>query len=324
MPEPTIDLSIVTVNWNSVDYLRECFSSIYRFTQGLTFEIIVVDNASPIRDVDDLGVQFPETRIIKSDTNLGFAGANNLGFKHSVGTYVLFLNPDTVLQSPAINQMVDHIRSLPNAGILGCKLLNTDLSVQLSSIQKFPKILNQVLDIEFLQLRWPGCPLWDISPLMSDSQHPVEVDMISGACMLMRREVFATVNMFSEDYFMYAEDIDLNYKVKKAGYTNYYVGDTRIVHHGGGSSSRQKVNQYKTIMKYRAMRLYYRKNRGSSYEVLYRAALGASAAGRLLFLGLMYLFGNVAWKRSTVSMAAEKWKIILKWALGRYESPINN
>ena len=104
---------------------------------------------------------------------------------------------------------------------MGCKLLNTDLSVQLSSIQKFPTILNQVVDAEYLRLRWPQCPLWGIAPLFAENVKLLKVDVIPGACMLLRRKVFEQVGMFSEDYFMYAEDLDLNFKLKAAGFTNY-------------------------------------------------------------------------------------------------------
>ena len=107
--------------------------------------------------------------------------------------------------------------------------------------------------------------------------------------------------MFSEDYFMYAEDLDLNYKLKQAGYTNYYVGDTAIVHHGGRSSSRQKVSQWSTTMKYRAMTRYYRKTRGRLYELMYRAIMGCAAVGRLFLLGIAYLFGSFVWDQGIES-----------------------
>jgi len=311
-----MELSIIIVNWNSVDYLRECLSSIYEFTRGIEFEIIIVDNASPEANVDELCEAFPAVKIEKSAKNLGFAGANNLGFVNSTGEFVLFLNPDTKLISPAVTNLLEKMRTLPDAGVLGCKLLNSDRSTQLSSIQKFPKILNQILDIDFLQQRWPGCPLWDISPLFSLTPDVFKVEMISGACMLLRRSVFAQVGMFSEEYFMYAEDIDLNYKVHQAGFQNYYVSSSSIVHHGGGSSSRQRVNQWKTLMKYRAMRMYYQKMYGRPYEGLYRASMGCSAAFRLLLLGILYPISGVLKKKESVLAAADKWRTILKWALG--------
>src|SRR4051812_17016808 len=107
--QPTMDLSIICVNWNSVTYLRECLASIYRWTKDLAFEVIVVDNASPADDVGTLKQHFSDIRIIKSPTNLGFAGANNLGFRHSSGDCVLFLNPDTKLVNPAINILMEQL-----------------------------------------------------------------------------------------------------------------------------------------------------------------------------------------------------------------------
>jgi GT2 family glycosyltransferase len=311
-----MELSIISVNWNSSDFLLECITSIQKHTKNIAYEIIVVDNASAKEDVDKLRQRFPEISIIGSQENLGFAGANNLGFRHSTGEYVLFLNPDTKLDSPAINIMVGRMKLLPDAGIVGCRLLNTDLSVQLTSIQKFPTILNQVLDLEYLQLRWPHCPLWEVAPLFSNDVKLVNVEVISGACMLLRRNVFEQVGMFSEDYFMYAEDVDLNYKVKRSGLTNYYVGEATIVHYGGGSSSRQEVNHWATIMKYRAMRRLFAKTRGQLYGSLFRAAMGFAAVGRLVLLVLAYPLGNIVWKRESLRVAMEKWKVILKWAIG--------
>lgn len=310
-----MELSIISVNWNSVDYLRECIASIYEHTHGVSFEMVVVDNASPQGGVEALKEQFPEVKIIKSAKNLGFAGANNLGFRESCGRYVLFLNPDTELNSPALSIMLEQMESVPDAGIVGCRLLNTDLSVQITSIQKFPTILNQVLDLEYLQMRWPGCPLWDIAPLFCDKVSPLEVEVISGACMLLKREVFQEVGMFTEDYFMYAEDIDLNYKVKQAGFRNYYVGAASIVHHGG-RSSRQEPGQWATAMKYRAMGKLFRKTKGELYGLLYRATMGCSAVGRLLVLALAYPLANVLWNKRSLQAAWRKWRVIFRWSVG--------
>ena len=307
-----MDLSIICVNWNSLDYLRECIASVYEQTRGVSFEIIVVDNASPDEDVDCLLEHFPQIITIKSRNNLGFAGANNLGFMRSCGSYVLFLNPDTKLVGPAISTMLESIAALPDSGIVGGKLLNSDLSVSTSSIQRYPTILNQILNVEILRRRWPGCPLWDLSPLFSESLQPVRVEVIPGACMLLRRKVFSEAGMFSEDYFMYAEDLDLNYKVKTLGLANYYIGRAEIIHHGGKSSSRQRVSQWATKMKYRAMSLLFRKMHGRTYGAMYRLAMGATAAGRLIVLAMIFPFG----KRESVRSASGKWSAVMKWALG--------
>src|ERR1700677_4776848 len=146
-----MELSIICVNWNSLEYLRECVRSVYAETKGIDFEIIVVDNASPEGGIDTLRDEFPQIKVVKSPDNLGFARATKLGFQDSSGQYVLLLNPDTRLAGPAINQLLNAIKSLPDAGIVGGKLLNSDLSVQTQAIQKFPTILNQLLNIEALR-----------------------------------------------------------------------------------------------------------------------------------------------------------------------------
>ncbi|HEY3128370.1 MAG TPA: glycosyltransferase family 2 protein [Acidobacteriota bacterium] len=311
-----MDLSIISVNWNSVEYLRACIASIYEYTVGISFEIIVVDNASPTQDVDLLKQHFRDVRIIKSATNLGFARANNLGFKASSGRYLLFLNPDTELVSPAINVLLERLKSLPAAGIVGCKLLNSDLSVQTSCIQKFPTIVNQVTDIEYLRVRWPNCRLWGIGPLFASHAGPATVEVISGACMMVKREVFEEVAMFSEEYFMYAEDVDLSYKIRRIGLINYYVGEATMIHHGGRSTAGQVPNQRDTIMKSKAILQFCTKTRGRLYGLLYRAAMVLAAMGRLMLIAVMFALGNTVWKREVLQSAAAKWTAVLKWAVG--------
>jgi GT2 family glycosyltransferase len=306
-----MDLSIIFVNWNSVNYLRECITSIYEHTSGIAYEIVVVDNASPEGEVDALKEMFPEIVLIKSATNLGFAGANNVGFLESKGRCVLFLNPDTKLINPAINIALQELDSLPDAGIVGCKLLNADMSVQTSSIMKFPGILNQVFQSEVLRLRWPSFPLWNIGPLLSNDPTPAKVEVITGACMMMRREVFANVGMFSEEYFMYAEDVDLCWKVLRAGFTNYYTGEGNIIHYGGVSSPRE----WQTVMKTKAEQQLQVKFRGHFYGFLFRSALALNAALRLALLATMSLFqksGNGKEKSNTTVI---KYRAILKTLL---------
>jgi hypothetical protein len=306
------ELSIVFVNWNSADYLRECITSIYTHTKDVQFELIVVDNASPQRGVDGLKEQFPGTILIKSPENLGFARANNLGFKHCSGRYVLFLNPDTQLVGPAIQVLLNHLKSLSQVGIVGCKLLNSDLSVHTSSIQKFPTILGQVTDIEYIRLRWPNCKLWGIAPVFAECAAPTKVEVIPGACMMMKREVFERVGGFSEEYFMYGEDLDLCYKVVHAGFVNYYVGSAAVIHHGGKSSGRREVNQWATGMKFTSILRFVRKSRGRFYGASFRLVVGFVALIRLLVIALAFPFID----RTTRQFVISKWWAIFNWAVG--------
>ena len=305
-------LSILCVNWNSLCYLRACIGTIYQNAPHIPFEIVVVDNASPEGGIDTLQELYPDIRLIKSDRNLGFAGANNLGFQYCSGDYVLLLNPDTEIIGGALDLMLDQLRNNPDAGIVGCKLLNSDMTVSTTSIQRFPTITNQILTVERLRVRFPDLSLWSIGPLFRPVQGAIRVDVIPGACMMLKRAVFEKVGLLSEDYFMYAEDIDLNYKVRKLGLRSYYVGAAEVVHHGGKSSTQQPASQWSTIMVHRAMVRYFRKSRGVGYSVVYRIAIGCAACFRLLILAAMLVLGG----RKNFRCAASKWSHVLRWSLG--------
>lgn len=314
-----MDLSIIIVNWNSEAYLRECLASVFEYTHGIDYEIIVVDNASPNKNVDTLSEEFPSIRVIKSAQNLGFSAANNLGFRSSSGRVVLFLNPDTLLMDPAITTLLANLDNLPDAGVVGGRLLNTDLSVQTSCIQRFPTIANQLLDIEVIRLRWPACKLWNIAPLFSSDKNPAQVEVISGACTMLKRYVFEQIGMFSEEYFMYADDMELCYKAKRAGYTNYYVGDAVLVHHGGGSSKQREVRQWATIMKFKAMMHFCSKTRGPGYAFLFRLSMGCAALIRLMAVFILSTVGSKLVHRKN---ALSKWTAVLKWSTGRHGSEL--
>ena len=217
-----MDLSIIIVNWNSAEYLRKCLISLYKNVKQLKFEIIVVDNASYDGCEELIRKNFPDVLFIQSSHNLGFAKANNIGFKNCSGRNALFLNPDTEVVGPAINKMHLHLLSIPDSGALGCKLINTDLSIQTSCIKAFPTILNQALDIDYFKKVFPNMRIWGMKPLFNECLYPQEVDVVSGACIMVKRNAFEEVGMFSQDYFMYSEDVDLCYKIRGKGYRIHY------------------------------------------------------------------------------------------------------
>jgi GT2 family glycosyltransferase len=300
------DLSIIIVNWNSTGFLLKCLESIYPYSHESEFEVIVVDNASPDGDIGMVRGRYEDVVVIESPVNVGFARANNLGFRASRGEYVVFLNPDTVLINPAFDLMLRQVRSLPAAGAVGCTLLNEDHSLQTSAIQTFPTILNQLLDVNIVRNRFPGCHLWNIAPLFAASTEPCPVEVISGACIMFRREVFAQIGQFSEEYFMYAEDLDLCYKAAKAGFTNYYIPQGRIIHYGGKSSVRRKA----VVMKWSSILQYVAKHRGYSYQLLFRAAMTCSALARVITLIALVAVSRAA-RRESARAALLKWWLIL-------------
>lgn len=312
-----MDVSIICVNWNSLRVLRNCLTSIYAATRSVAFEIIIVDNASPEGGVDILQKEFPEVKIVRSEKNLGFAGANNLGFRYSSGANLLFLNPDTELVSPAIEILLRYVYRLPDAGVLGCKLLNSDLSLQTSCIQRFPTILNQMLDVEFLRMRWPHSRFWGIAPLLADADEAAKVEVISGACMLISREVFEKVGMFNTEYFMYGEDLELCYEVKRLGFDNYYVNGATVIHHGQKSSSKQgsKPIRWAMMLRCKSVMHFCTKTRGSAYGTMYRITMGTVAAGRLLILALIIPFAILKSRDNSFRASVLKWMAVLEWAV---------
>ncbi|MGC3956811.1 MAG: glycosyltransferase family 2 protein [Verrucomicrobiota bacterium] len=310
-----MDLSIIIVNWKSKDYLRKCVASIFAETKALDYEVIVIDSASFDGSGEMLALEFPSVRFIQSQENLGFSKANNVAFQASTGRVTLFLNPDTELVGPAINKLFTALQELPNVGIVGARLLNTDRSLQTSCVQAFPTILNQLLNAEALRRLTPEASLWGMRALFSSEQKPTPVEMISGACMMMRREVFERIGQFSLDYFMYAEDTDLCFKSQQLGFTNYYVGTAVIVHHGGGSSQQARSN-FANVMVFESNSRFLKKWRGNIYSRCYRWMMGAAALVRFLILVilspvLLVVKGVARWKS-----ACSKWLAIFRWGVG--------
>jgi GT2 family glycosyltransferase len=310
MTELSMDLSIIYVNWKSVNYLLDSIASVYEFTRGIEFEIIVIENASG-DDLEVVSQRFPEVRVFKSDANLGFAGANNLGVRMSTGEYVAFLNPDTKLIEPAFNVMLDVIKELPDCGILGCKLLNADLTVQTSCIMQFPRILNRALQFEGLRMRFPK--FWGIGPMFDEEKRAGRVEAVSGACMVMRNDRFRGVGMFSEDYFMYAEDLDLCYKTTQAGFPNYFTSQARIVHYAGKSSG----TEWQTVTKLKSELKFCAKHYRPVYSFAFRMAIILSGLARYCIVSTAAMASPNAASTPSLRATRDRLGTTVKALLGR-------
>ncbi len=308
-----MDLSIIIINWNSAEYVRKCLHSLAENIHGIDFETIVVDNGSFDACERIILSEFHKVRFFQSNENLGFAKANNLGFEKSTGEYLLFLNPDTEIIDGAIQGMASLIKSLPNAGVLGCKLLNSDGSIQTSCVQALPTILNQMFDSELVN-RW--LPVFTARRIRYSDKNPVRVQVISGACMMIKKKVFEEVGRFSHEYFMYTEDLDLCYKVHKAGYLNYYSSTFSIIHHGGGSSSQRKENSYANIQMRESVYKFLKKTRGQLYADVYKKAMLLSGVLRFGLVSLAYVVSLLIGGNSECRSSLIKWKGIIRWTLG--------
>lgn len=310
-----IDLSIIIVNWNSAAFVKQCLESLYATTKGLEFEVVVVDNGSADECHEIVREHFPMVHFIQSEENLGFAGANNLGVKQCRGRNLLFLNPDTEIIGSALQELMSFLDGTSDAGIVGPKLLNSDLSMQTSCIQRFPSILNQTLDSELLRRMFAGSALWGTQPLLSDSVSPIPVDVIAGACLMMRSEVFEQAGGFDEGYFMYAEDVDLCFTAKQHGWKSYYVPSATVVHHGGRSSDAQTESHFAAIVMRESVLRFLRMKKGAFYGASFR---WITAAGALLRIGLLgiTLPLNPEGRRRSCKVALRRWTRLLRWAVG--------
>jgi N-acetylglucosaminyl-diphospho-decaprenol L-rhamnosyltransferase len=311
-----IDVSVIIINYKSAAFTKECLRSIFADTKESSLEVIVIDNASYDGCGELIATEFPQVTFVQSTRNLGFAQANNLGVTIARGKCVLFLNPDTEIRASAIESLRTSLESIPDAGMVGARLLNSDLSLQTTSITAFPSILNQTLGTETLRRRFPYSNLWGIRPLFENHQSPVLVDAISGACMMAKREVIERVQGFTSDYFMYAEDLDLCLKVKKAGWSIYYVPDAVIVHHGGQSSGSRSESDFAAIMIRQSLFLFMQRHRGWWYAWLFRGTTAFVAIYRLTLLTLALPAAGILSARRSIFGAWGKWFRILGWCFG--------
>jgi GT2 family glycosyltransferase len=310
----TPEVSIIIVNWNSAEFVKKCLESVYKYTIDLQCEVIVVDGASYDGCGEMIAREFPQVIFIQSERNMGFGRANNLGVERARASTVLFLNPDTELVGPALSILHRQLETLPLAGAVGAKLLNPDRSVQTSCIQATPTILNQALDSDFFRRLFPNAALWGTRALASEGGKGAEVEMLSGACIMAKRGVFEKVGMFSSDYFMYCEDTDLCYKIRAAGYKNYYIPSATIIHYGGGSSQ-QSRSQFSNVMMRESIWRFFLKTKGRCYGFGYRGVMMLSALCRLA-LTLASPFRFLHGKGAAGDHSARKWAAILGWSLG--------
>ena len=309
-----MDLSIIIVNWNSKDFVQACIRSIRARTFATSCEVVVVDNASNDGCGECLARDFADVIFVQSQFNLGFGRANNLGANHANGEVLLFLNPDTEIQDSAIDRLHDQFRKLDKPGAIGCRLLNSDGSLQASCVQALPTVINQVLDADLLQCLFPKSGLWGTTALFDAGNAPSEVEVVSGACLMIGKDVFERVGGFSPDYFMYGEDLDLCYKARIAGLRNYHVSDALIVHHGGGSTNRS-VSNFSNVMMRESVYRFLLKSCGRRYSGCYRAALSGAAVIRIALLLVLYPAWLARGKVGGWAAAFRKWLGILRWGL---------
>ena len=283
-------LSVILVSYNTREHLRRCLESLVETVEVRPLEIFVVDNASGDGSPEMVRERFPGVRLIANRKNLGFARANNQGIRASTGRAVLLLNTDTVVRPTAIETMLDFLDETPETAVVGAKLLNEDLSIQAGS-KAFPTPLTTLFGKQSLLTRWfPDNPLTRryLICLFEDHSHPFEVDSASGAAFMIRREVIEDVGLLDEGYFMYWEDVDWCYRIKRRGWKVYYHPHAPILHLDGKSSDRRDpgltIAYHKGV--FRLFRKHYFKSRWSPWNLVALAVLTVRAGVLILVRNL--------------------------------------
>lgn len=232
-----MELSIIIVSYNVRDYLRQALQSVVTAASGISHEIIVVDNNSSDGSAAMVSMEFTDVRLIAVDTNEGFPAGCNRGIRASSGSFILILNPDTVVSADAFTRSLAFMRQNPDAGAAGARMTDGNGRFLPESKRGFPSPLTSLFRLTGLGRLFPRSALFNAYYLgnMPDDQ-VCRADILTGAFMLIRREALGKTGLFDTSYFMYGEDIDLSWRLRKAGYNNYYLPDVQITHYKGRSA----------------------------------------------------------------------------------------
>ena len=244
-----MQLSIVILNYNVRYFLELCLKSVQAAISDIDAEIIVVDNNSEDNSCNMVKQLFPKVKLIENKENSGFSKGNNIGFKQAQGDYLCILNPDTVVAEDTFTKLLKFASDKKKLGIVGCKLINGVGEFLPESKRNVP-----VVKAAFKKLLGNSKSYYANHLTENETG---KVDVLVGAFMFMKRELYNEVKGFDEDYFMYGEDIDLSYKVLKSGYNNYYFGETTVIHFKGESTLRDKHYARRF---YGAMQIFYKKH----------------------------------------------------------------
>ena len=286
------DISIIIISWNVEKLLKECLTSIFSNQEDLRLEVYVVDNASKDNSCAMVSKEFPQVNLIRNKGNMGFTKANNQAIKAASGKYIFLLNPDTVILPGALKQMQLFMENNPKCGALGPKLLNPDGTLQLSC-RSFPTLGSQFITTFYLDILFPKSRIFG-KYLMSYWAHDSisEVDQPMGAALFIRKEALVQAGLFDENIFILFDEVELCYRIKKAGWKIFFLPQAQIIHHGG-----QSFKQWKGIRKSLGGSYIWRKSRNYFFRKHYGGwtvpiLIALDLAQIAAVLGLLYLLSK--------------------------------
>lgn len=262
-----MDLSIIVVNYNTKALLDQCLKSVFKFTNGIRFEVIVVDNNSEDKSQELLKKKYPQVKLILNRQNLGFSKANNQGIKEARGDYIFLLNSDTYLIENSFEKLLTNIKSRSKLGAIAPQLLNENRSIQ-QSAGFFPNLSQVFYWMTFLD-DLPGGTI--LKPYHIDHEsfykNGHEVDWLTAAAILVPKSVIDKVSTFDQHIFMYGEEVEWCYRIKKGGFKIYFSPVTKVIHIGRGSS--KKTLTKAIIGEYQGLIYFYKKHKNNfSLQIL--------------------------------------------------------
>ncbi len=277
-----MDVSIIIVNWNTRELLRNCLNSIIRSTHKIKYEIIVIDNNSSDKSAEMVKKEFPKVKLIANSDNRGFAAANNQGMKIAAGRHILLLNSDTVVCEDAIQKTIAFSDANPDFAVVGCQVLINEKEVQMTCF-RFPGLVNIILNATVLPKVFKYNKFFGREFMLwwkRDSER--KVDVVSGMFMLVKRKAIDEVGVMDESYFVYAEEADWCRRFADAGWSNVFWPGAQIIHvHGGsGSSSQAKIKMAVQLQK--SLLIFIRKHEGILYYLMARMFILISSAVKVL------------------------------------------
>lgn len=280
------DVSVVIVTWNTCDLLLEALRSLYAETTAVTFEVIVVDNASEDGTSAAVNRLYPDVRLIELATNRGFTGGNNVGFDVACGRYVLLLNSDTIVLPTTVEPLVRFLDEHPRAGTAGARHLNADGSLQ-RSMDDVPTLLPDALYYTELY-RLPAIRRWLSRRCAWWSDHDVEREAgwVNGACMMVRRHVITEIGGLDERLFIYGEELDWCYRMKQVGWTVHFIPSAEVIHLGGQAMDNAADRRTQLLM--RGQVHFYREHSPPRTAAAFSAVLAFTAVVRLVAIRLVW------------------------------------
>ncbi|NDW17584.1 glycosyltransferase family 2 protein [Dysgonomonas sp. 216] len=300
-------VSIIIVNYNTEKLLSDCLKSIYSHTKDIEFEIIVVDNNSKKGSLLSVIESFPKVNFKLSDKNLGFGAANNIGACIAKGEYLFFLNPDTILLNDAVSILFKYMHEHPGVGVCGGNLYKADMS---------PNSSYYTTDFLTLEYNIIFNRKWLIG--FNHTGNPLDVNVIVGADLFIRKSVFEQVKGFDKDFFMYFEEVELCDRVRKTGYKITSVPDAQIIHLQGASAENkgEDLNKWSYQEHWYSKFIYFSKRKGSSKtRLVYNTHMLKVNFATIIYLILRRKSKQEYWKLK---------KQIIKNAFDRYKNYINS